>query len=92
LQFKFSAHEILRKYIRYALNEKPFDPEMVSNLLLLRRSSGLSDKEIVGVLNDISTMVVKARGKGRLAPSRPHDDSSAHAKYLFPQCKPWNYT
>lgn len=73
LQFKFSAHEILRKYIRYALNEKPFDPEMVSNLLILRRSSGLSDKEIVGVLNDISTMVVKARGKGRLSPSCPDD-------------------
>ncbi|GAQ84705.1 hypothetical protein KFL_002010210 [Klebsormidium nitens] len=60
--FKFSPHEILRKYIRYALNEKPFDPEMVSNLLLLRKSSGLSDKDMIGVLNDIASKVVRAKG------------------------------
>eukprot|EP00475_Leptophrys_vorax_P020266 TRINITY_DN27730_c0_g1_i1.p1 TRINITY_DN27730_c0_g1~~TRINITY_DN27730_c0_g1_i1.p1 ORF type:complete len:329 (+),score=82.85 TRINITY_DN27730_c0_g1_i1:105-1091(+) len=61
-QFNFSIAEILRKYIRYAINEKPFSPETVSGLIHLRRVSGLDDLEIAEILNEISRRVVKAKG------------------------------
>ncbi|GJP50785.1 hypothetical protein CLOM_g9950 [Closterium sp. NIES-68] len=61
-KFNFSSDEILRKYIRYIINEKPFTPETVSGLIHLRRVSGLDDLEIAEVLNEISRRIVKAKG------------------------------
>ncbi|CAI6002079.1 unnamed protein product, partial [Closterium sp. NIES-64] len=61
-KFNFSSDEILRKYIRYVINEKPFTPETVSGLIHLRKVSGLDDLGIAEVLNEISRRIVKAKG------------------------------
>eukprot|EP00245_Coleochaete_scutata_P010536 TRINITY_DN370_c0_g1_i1.p1 TRINITY_DN370_c0_g1~~TRINITY_DN370_c0_g1_i1.p1 ORF type:complete len:358 (-),score=72.63 TRINITY_DN370_c0_g1_i1:710-1783(-) len=53
---------LLRKYIRYALNERPFNPVLVADLLHLKRVSGVSDEETAEVLNEISRRIVKAKG------------------------------
>ncbi|KAL0446657.1 UNVERIFIED_CONTAM: hypothetical protein Slati_1793600 [Sesamum latifolium] len=58
----FDMEEILRKYIRYVLNEKPFNPELVSNLIQLRKSSMLDDSQVAGILNEISRRIVKEKG------------------------------
>lgn len=54
--------EILRKYIRYALNEKPFNPDLVADLIHLRKASGLDDSQIADVLNEISRRIVRDKG------------------------------
>lgn len=54
--------EILRKYIRYALNEKPFNPELVANLIQLRKASGLDYSQVAGILNEISRRIVQDKG------------------------------
>ncbi|XP_077221176.1 ribosomal RNA small subunit methyltransferase J [Tasmannia lanceolata] len=58
----FEMEEILRKYIRYALNEKPFNPDMIVDLLHLRKASMLEDEQIAEVLNEISRRIVKEKG------------------------------
>ncbi|KAJ4883198.1 hypothetical protein Rs2_33291 [Raphanus sativus] len=58
----FNMVEILRKYIRYALNEKPFNPDLVASLIHLRRASGLDDSQIPEILNEISRRIVKEKG------------------------------
>ncbi|KAK9691479.1 hypothetical protein RND81_09G199300 [Saponaria officinalis] len=58
----FSAEDILRKYIRYALNEKPFNPDLVADLIQLRKTSMLSDSQVAETLNDISRRIVKDKG------------------------------
>uniref|UniRef100_A0A1D1Z7B1 UDP-N-acetylmuramoylalanine--D-glutamate ligase n=1 Tax=Anthurium amnicola TaxID=1678845 RepID=A0A1D1Z7B1_9ARAE len=58
----FSMEEILRKYIRYALNEKPFSPELVVNLIHLRKASMLDDPQVAEVLNEVSRRIVKEKG------------------------------
>ncbi|KAG2334407.1 hypothetical protein Bca4012_016231 [Brassica carinata] len=59
---EFNMEEILRKYIHYALNEKPFNPDLVANLIHLRRASGLNESQIPEVLNEISRSIVKEKG------------------------------
>ncbi|CAN8298785.1 unnamed protein product [Cochlearia groenlandica] len=59
---EFNMEEILRKYIRYALNEKPFNPDLVAGLIHLRRASGLNDSQIPEILNEISRRIVKEKG------------------------------
>jgi len=54
--------DILRKYIRYALNEKPFNPDLVVDLIHLRKASMLDDPQVAEVLNEISRRVVKEKG------------------------------
>ncbi|KAM0938756.1 hypothetical protein DsansV1_C22g0171411 [Dioscorea sansibarensis] len=58
----FSMDEILRKYIRYALNEKPFNPGLVVDLLCIRKASMLEDSQVAEVLNEISRRIVKEKG------------------------------
>ncbi|QCD89364.1 uncharacterized protein LOC114166364 [Vigna unguiculata] len=58
----FGLEEILRKYIRYALNEKPFNPDMVADLIQLRRASMLSDSHVAEILNEISRRIVRDKG------------------------------
>lgn len=58
----FSLGEVLRKYVRYALNERPFTPETVADLLHLRKVSGLSESEVADVLNDVAKRLVKSKG------------------------------
>lgn len=58
----FSMEEVLRKYIRYALNEKPFNPELVSNLINLRKASMLDDTQVAETLKEISRRIVKDKG------------------------------
>lgn len=58
--------EVLRKYIRYALNEKPFNPELVSNLINLRKSSMLDDTQVAETLKEISRRIVKDKGNYNL--------------------------
>ncbi|KAG0591613.1 hypothetical protein KC19_1G188200 [Ceratodon purpureus] len=58
----FTTAEVLRKYVRYVLNERPFTPETVADLLHLRKVSGLSEPEVAEVLNDVAKRIVKAKG------------------------------
>ncbi|KAL9229984.1 hypothetical protein vseg_005388 [Gypsophila vaccaria] len=58
----FGAEDILRKYIRYALNEKPFNPDLVADLIQLRKASMFSDSQVAETLNDISRRIVKDKG------------------------------
>ncbi|KAK2995792.1 hypothetical protein RJ640_013518 [Escallonia rubra] len=58
----FNMEEILRKYIRYALNEKPFNPEFVANLIQLRKASLLDDSQLAEIVNEISRRIVKDKG------------------------------
>lgn len=56
-------NEILRKYIRYVLNEKPFNPELIVNLIHLRKETQLDDSQVAGILNEISERIVRDKGK-----------------------------
>lgn len=58
----FVMEEILRKYIRYALNEKPFNPDLVAHLIHLRKASMLDDSQVASILNDISARIVRDKG------------------------------
>lgn len=58
----FNVEEILRKYIRYALNEKPFNPDVVADLIQLRRASMLNDSKVAEILNEISRRIVRDKG------------------------------
>ncbi|XP_019163150.1 PREDICTED: uncharacterized protein LOC109159507 [Ipomoea nil] len=58
----FEMEDILRKYIRYALNEKPFNPDLVADLIQLRKASLLSDSQVAEILNEISSRIVKDKG------------------------------
>ncbi|GBG84980.1 hypothetical protein CBR_g39443 [Chara braunii] len=58
----FTAEEVLRKHIRYTLNERPFNPDLVADLLHLRKVSGLSDEAVAEILNDVSRRVVASMG------------------------------
>ncbi|XP_028222811.1 uncharacterized protein LOC114403827 isoform X2 [Glycine soja] len=61
-QTGFDLEEILRKYIRYTLNEKPFNPDMVADLIHLRKASILNDSQVAEILNDISRRIVRDKG------------------------------
>lgn len=54
--------DIVRKYIRYALNEKPFNPELVASLIQFRKASMLDDSQVAEILNDISRRIVREKG------------------------------
>ncbi|KAH9746873.1 Ribosomal RNA small subunit methyltransferase J [Citrus sinensis] len=58
----FSMEDVLRKYIRYALNEKPFNPDLVVNLIQLRKASMLDDSQVAEILNEISRRFVREKG------------------------------
>ncbi|KAJ0435335.1 hypothetical protein HanRHA438_Chr02g0067531 [Helianthus annuus] len=58
----FSTGEILRKYTRYALNEKPFNPQLVAALFQLKKATMLDDSQVAEILNDISRRIVKDYG------------------------------
>ncbi|XP_065003860.1 uncharacterized protein LOC135636178 isoform X1 [Musa acuminata AAA Group] len=58
----FSMEDILRKYIRYALNEKPFNTDLVVDLIHLRKSSLLEDAQVAEILNEVSRRTVKDKG------------------------------
>ncbi|KAI3713983.1 hypothetical protein L1987_72572 [Smallanthus sonchifolius] len=58
----FSTGDILRKYIRYSLNEKPFNPKLVAALIQLRKATMLDDAQVAEILNDISRRIVKDYG------------------------------
>ncbi|KAL2339350.1 hypothetical protein Fmac_007290 [Flemingia macrophylla] len=58
----FDLEQIFRKYIRYALNEKAFNPDMVADLIQLRRASMLNDSQVAEILNEISRRIVRDKG------------------------------
>ncbi|XP_022725774.1 uncharacterized protein LOC111282092 isoform X2 [Durio zibethinus] len=58
----FSMEEILRKYIRYSLNEKPWSADLVASLIQLRKASMLDDSQIAEILNEISRRIVREKG------------------------------
>ncbi|XP_072997533.1 uncharacterized protein [Typha latifolia] len=58
----FSMDDILRKYIRYTLNEKPFNPDAVVAIIHLRKASMLEDAQVAEVLNEVSRRIVKEKG------------------------------
>ncbi|KAK3408011.1 hypothetical protein EUGRSUZ_J00330 [Eucalyptus grandis] len=58
----FDMEDVLRKYIRYALNEKQFNPEVIANLIQLRKASMLEDSQVAEIINDISRRIVRDKG------------------------------
>ncbi|KAA3484204.1 Ribosomal RNA small subunit methyltransferase J [Gossypium australe] len=58
----FSVEEILRKYIRYLLNEKPWSADLISSLIQLRKALMLDDSQIAEILNEISRRIVREKG------------------------------
>jgi len=46
--------DVVRKYIRYTLNEKQFNPNVVVDLIHLRKVSMFEDAEVAEILNEIS--------------------------------------
>lgn len=54
--------EILRKYIRYALNQNNFGVEWVMNLIHIRKATMLADDDVAEILNEISRRIVKEHG------------------------------
>ncbi|XP_031373499.1 uncharacterized protein LOC116188348 [Punica granatum] len=58
----FGMEEILRKYVRYVLNEKQFNPELIASLIRLRKASMLEDPQVAEILNDISRRIVRDKG------------------------------
>ncbi|XWS68415.1 hypothetical protein CRYUN_Cryun04dG0087800 [Craigia yunnanensis] len=58
----FSTEEILRKYIRYSLNEKPWSADLVASLIQLKKASMLDDSQIAEILNEISRRIVREKG------------------------------
>ncbi|OMO72183.1 hypothetical protein CCACVL1_17900 [Corchorus capsularis] len=61
-QTGFSMEEILRKYIRYVLNEKPWSADLVASLIQLRKASMLDDSQVAEILNEISRRIVREKG------------------------------
>ncbi|KAF9603869.1 hypothetical protein IFM89_038127 [Coptis chinensis] len=59
---EFGMEEIFRKYIRYAMNEKPFNPDMLADLIQLRKASMLNDAQVAEILNEISRRIVRDKG------------------------------
>jgi hypothetical protein len=55
--------DVVRKYIRYTLNEKPLNPDVVVDLIHLRKASMLEDGEVAEILNEISRRIVREKGK-----------------------------
>ncbi|XP_020096689.1 uncharacterized protein LOC109715879 [Ananas comosus] len=58
----FTMDDLLRKYIRYTLNEKPFNPDVVVDLIHLRKASMLEDAQVAEVLNETARRIVKEKG------------------------------
>lgn len=58
----FDMDDVVRKYIRYTLNEKPFNPDVVVDLIHLRKASMLEDAEVAEILNEISRRIVREKG------------------------------
>ncbi|KAK8627087.1 hypothetical protein V6N13_134713 [Hibiscus sabdariffa] len=58
----FNVEEILRKYIRYSLNEKPWSADLVASLIQLRKASMLDDSQVAEILNEISGRIVREKG------------------------------
>lgn len=54
--------DVLRKYLRYAFNDKPFNGDTVADLIQLRKASMLTDPQVAEILNDISRRIVKDKG------------------------------
>ncbi|KAI3948649.1 hypothetical protein MKW98_027715, partial [Papaver atlanticum] len=44
---------------RHAMNEKPFNLDMVADLIQLRKASMLNDDEVAEILNEISRRFVR---------------------------------
>ncbi|KAJ1271961.1 hypothetical protein BS78_06G166600 [Paspalum vaginatum] len=58
----FDMDDVVRKYSRYTLNEKPFNPDVVVDLIHLRKASMLEDVEVAEILNEISRRIVQEKG------------------------------
>lgn len=58
----FDMDDVVRKYIRYTLNEKQFNPDVVVDLIHLRKASMLEDTEVAEILNEISRRIVREKG------------------------------
>lgn len=72
--------DVVRKYIRYTLNEKPFNPDVVVDLIHLRKASMLEGAEVAEILNEISRRIVREKGITIAAYS-----STMREQEIFPQ-------
>ncbi|XP_042502340.1 uncharacterized protein LOC122079717 [Macadamia integrifolia] len=61
-QTGFDMEDILRKYIRYAMNERPFNADLVADLIQLRKASMLDDATVAEILNEISRRIMRDKG------------------------------
>ncbi|KAL2938966.1 Leukotoxin [Bienertia sinuspersici] len=58
----FGMEDVLRKYLRYAFNDKPFNGDTVADLIQLRKASLLTDSQVAEILNEISRRIVRDKG------------------------------
>ncbi|XP_037458985.1 uncharacterized protein LOC119329983 [Triticum dicoccoides] len=53
--------DVVRMYIRYTLNGKQFNPDVVLDLIRLRKASMFEDNEVAEILNQISRRIVREK-------------------------------
>lgn len=58
----FSYDLIFRKYLRYMLNERKFDTEAVSDLLLLKATCQLTDAQLKDIYREVAARTFKKYG------------------------------
>ncbi|KAG8082742.1 hypothetical protein GUJ93_ZPchr0014g46509 [Zizania palustris] len=58
----FDMDDVIRKYIRYTLNEKTFNADAIVDLIHLRKASMLKDSEVAEILNEISRRIIQEKG------------------------------
>ncbi|XP_044383909.1 uncharacterized protein [Triticum aestivum] len=59
--FGFDMDDVVRMYIRYTLNGKQFNPDVVLDLIRLRKASMFEDNEVAEILNQISRRIVREK-------------------------------
>jgi hypothetical protein len=58
----FTKDTIFRKQLRYMLNERPFDGDVLADALALRAACGLTDDAVVAVLSEAGARTFKKTG------------------------------
>ena len=61
-QSGFSAEEVFRKYLRYVLDQRPFDADAVADIMALRDAAGLTPETTARALEDLSRRMYQSHG------------------------------
>jgi len=61
-QSGFSAEEVFRKYLRYVLDQRPFDTNAVADIVALRDAAGLNTETTSRALEELSRRMYQSYG------------------------------